>query len=712
MRKLAAIFTLFLGIHTSVSAVEGMWIPSLIDMFHSDMVTYGLKLNADEIYSTNQASLKDAIVQFNGGCTAEIVSDQGLILTNHHCGFDAIQKHSSLEHDYLRDGFWAKNFDEELACPWLRVTFVREIRDVTEDVLAGVTESMSSEKINMLIKENIAKLEEDATSNNSHIKAKIKPFNLGNEYYMLITEDYNDIRLVGTPPSAIGKYGGDTDNWVWPRHTGDFSVFRIYANQNNESAKYSEDNQPYKPAHSLPISCKPKKSGDFTMIYGFPGHTDQHYASGKLKFYMETERPARIKMRQKTLDIIKPAMNANQLTKIQYASKQARIANAWKKWIGQIGGLKQLNALSKKQNFEEEYMAKAAEKTDWKKNYYGVVADLNKLQAQNEKYELARAMFIEYFYVGAEIIRFSNDFEELAFSSDKLESEGKLDEAVNKLLRRSKNFYKNYNADLDMQILTATTPVYLEYTSADLIPDGLNQNWENIVNDIQENSVFRDSSTLQPLLENWGKKSIKKLQKDPALLYSMKLMNAYRMKVAPKYAAFVNEEEKLMKRYVGGMLEMFPDKKIWADANSTLRIAYGKLEGSAPHDGMQYLHYTTIDGIMQKYDPENPDFVLTDRFIELYKKGDFGDYLQDDELWVCFTASNHTTGGNSGSPCIDAEGNLIGINFDRSWESTMSDFMFDESRCRNIIVDIRYVLWVIDKYGEASHLVDEMNIVK
>ncbi len=694
----------------ATSAKEGMWIPSLIDMFYSDMKTYGLKLSADQIYSTNHSSLKDAVIQFNGGCTAEIVSNQGLILTNHHCGFDAIQKHSSLEHDYLKDGFWAKNFAEELPCPWLHVTFVKRIEDVTKQVLDGINDQLSDiEKAN-LIKTKIKALEKAAMSGNNY-KAKIKPFNLGNQYYMLVTEDYNDIRLVGTPPSAIGKYGGDTDNWVWPRHTGDFSVFRIYANAKNQSTNYNESNVPYQPEHSLPISLLPKKEGDFTMVYGFPGSTDQHLTKNKLTYFVNKERPARIKMRQMTLDILKPLMNSDDLIRIQYASKQARIANAWKKWIGQIKGLKELNALDKKAKWEEIYMAKAAEKTEWKEKYFPLIKQLTELQNENEKYDFARAMFIEYFYVGPEFIRFAFDFNNVIKNYDQLKEKNLLEAEIKKLKSKSESFFKNYNQVIDKTIFYALTPEYIKQVDHNLLPKEIVNNWEKFGEKIFKKSIFINSEKLNKLLDNFSKKSLKKLSKDPALQYANLLFEGYNTNVRASFGNYYLKEEELMKTYLEGLLVMFPDKKIWPDANSTMRITYGKIEGSAPYDGMKYTHYTTIDGIMQKYDPVNPDFQLTERFINLYKQKDFGPYTQDDQLWVCFTASNHTTGGNSGSPVISADGYLMGINFDRSWESTMSDFMFDESRCRNIAVDIRYVLWVIDKYGEASHLIEEMDLI-
>ena len=710
MKKLFASLLVFFITSYSI-AIEGMWVPSLIEMFHSDMQTYGLKLTPEQIYSTNNSSLKDAIVQFGGGCTAEIVSTKSLLLTNHHCGFSQIQSHSSTENNYLKNGFWAKNLQEEKACPGLYVTFVKEIRDVTERVFNGVKDNMTADERKAKINSNIGAIE-SAEKTSGFVKAKIKPFSNGNQYFMLVTEDFNDVRLVGTPPNAIGKFGGDTDNWVWPRHTGDFSVFRIYANANNEAAEYSESNVPFEPMHSLPVSVKPKKVGDFTMVYGFPGSTFQNTTGAKLKFYIEKERPLRIEMRQKSLDIIKPAMNAVELISIQYASKQARIANAWKKWIGQIDGLTELNALGKKADFEAEYNTRANSKDEWKKNYGTVLSEIDALHEKYNRYELARSLFIEYFFVGPEMLNFSSEFFNLAQNYEKLEAEGKVDKEVERLIAKTNGFYKNYNLDIDIQIFEALTPLYAANVDEDLLPANFASTWEGRFKLIQKKSILLDKDALLKALENFSKKTVKKLQKDPLIKFSREVYMSYFLTVNPSYGEYQTEVDAKMTKYVKGMMEMFPERNFWPDANSTLRIAYGVVDGSSPVDGMSYKHYTTIDGIMQKYDPNNPDFYLTQRFIDLYNAGDFGPYTQDGELWTCFTASNHTTGGNSGSPVIDADGNLIGINFDRSWESTMSDFMFDETRCRNIAVDIRYVLWVIDKYGESPHLVEEMNIVK
>ncbi|MFD1552641.1 S46 family peptidase [Putridiphycobacter roseus] len=711
MKKVVLLLVVFMFGGLSSFATEGMWIPSLIDMFYSDMKTYGLKLDKDQIYNTNNTSLKDAVLQFNGGCTAELVSNEGLILTNHHCGFDAIQKHSSLENDLLKNGFWAKDKASELACPWLHVTFVKRIEDVTSQVFNGVTAEMDLLSRSKTIEKNIKELEKKAVEGNSY-QAKIKPFNLGNEYYMLVTQDFNDIRLVGTPPSAIGKFGGDTDNWVWPRHTGDFSVFRIYSNDLNEPAQHNVVNKPYQPLHFLPISLKPIQKNDFTMVYGFPGSTDQHFSSKKLQFYMAHERPLRIAMRQQTIDILKPAMRENDLIRIQYASKQARLANAWKKWIGQLKGLTELGALDKKKNWEETYLLKASERTLWKEKYYPLIEQLANLQENNGKYELAFAMLVEYFYYGPEFIKYAQSFNTLIHDYTKLEADDLLNAEVEKLKKITQSFFKNYNVAIDQKIYNALTPMYIENVDAALLPSGLKENWASIGAKIFKKSIFLNEEKMMTYLNGFSKKQHKKLAKDPAFLHANSIINAYREKVARAFSKFSQQEEELMKLYLEGIMVMFPDKKTWPDANSTLRITYGKVDGSAPYDGMTYKHYTTIDGIFQKNAENNPDFEVTDRLRELYLKKDYGAYTQDGELWVCFTASNHTTGGNSGSPVIDAEGNLMGINFDRSWESTMSDFYFDESRCRNIAVDIRYVLWVIDKYGNAKHLVDEMTLIK
>ena len=696
-------------------AEEGMLIPSLIKAFESDMQAMGMKLSAEDIYDVNNSSLKDAILHFGGGCTAELVSGQGLLLTNHHCGYSQIQSHSSLENDYLKYGFWAKDKKEEKVNPGLTASRVVRIQDVTTDALFG-TEGLSGDALNAKLKANIDKLVGDATNGN-HYSAKIKAFNYGNEYYMIVKETFLDVRLVGTPPNSIGKFGGDTDNWMWPRHTGDFSVFRVYAGANNEPAEYSESNVPYKPLHFLPVSVKNRVAGEFTMVYGFPGTTEQHLSSGNLKFYMEKERPARIKMREQSLSVIDAGMRSSDATRIKYASKQARIANAWKKWIGQLGGLKTVDAMQIKYDREKVYNDKAASKKDWATKYGSVISDMNALVEKYKDAEFGYSMAIEYLYVGPEVFARARAMDKFLADYEKLISEGKNQEAeelVQKQIQGAKGFFKNYDENIDKQIFKLLTEEYVNQIGDGPLPDILkNESAEERANSIYSKSVLTNEERFMKFMSKFSSKSRAKLQKKDPGFKVWEAANAnFFANVIPEARVYSTEMDALLKKYVAGRMEMFPDEKMWPDANSTMRITYGKLEGSAPHDGMMYTNHTTINGIIAKNNTGNADYELLPRMKELAAKKEYGDYAQDGELWVCFSGSNHTTGGNSGSPVIDGEGNLMGLNFDRSWESTMSDFMFDASRCRNISVDIRYVLWVMDVYSGAKHLVDEMTLVK
>lgn len=708
MKKIILGLILSFSVVTRTLAEEGMLIPALINAFESDMQSYGMKLTAEEIYSVNHSSLKDAIFHFGGGCTAELVSNQGLLLTNHHCGYSQIQAHSSLQNDYLKYGFWAKTKAEELPNKGLTASRMVRIQDVTKEVLFGTEGIKDNAQLNQILTKNTQAIIAEAI-NGTHYTAEIKPFNQGNEFYIIVKETFKDVRLVGTPPNSIGKFGGDTDNWVWPRHTGDFSVFRIYAGTDNKPADYNASNVPYKPLHFLKIAFNDRKSGDFTMVYGFPGETEQHVVSSYLKFIMEKERPARIKMRELSLSVIDQAMRQSDEVRIKYASKQASIANAYKKWIGQIDGLRRLDAVTVKTEREATYNQRAATKDAWSKEYGNVINDMKKLVADKVDYEFQYAMLIEYFFVGPEFLRLTRGIEQLKKA---VESKPDAVETIKKrLLESAETHFKNYDATVDKGIFELQTAAYNAYVKA---PSTAKINTaSNKYNSaaIFTKSIFTNKERYTSFVEKFSKKSIKKLANDPGyahfnLLYGDFIKNHY----AP-YNEYKEQMETLLKVYVKGNLEMFPDKKHWADANSTLRITYGKLEGSKPQDGVQYLEYTTLDGIIDKYYSGNEDFELLPRMLELHKEKNYGPYAQDGELWVCFTGSNHTTGGNSGSPVLDANGNLMGLNFDRSWESTMSDFMFDPNRCRNITVDIRYVLWVMDIYSGAKHLVDEMEFV-
>jgi hypothetical protein len=692
-------------ISSFLRAEEGMLIPSLISAFESDMKAKGMKLSADDIYSINKTSLKDAILQFGGGCTAEIVSSQGLLLTNHHCGYSYIQYHSSLEKDYLKNGFWAKNKSEELANPGLTAMRIVRIEDVTNAVFVGASSKNDLETIQA----NIKKLTAAAVAG-THYEAEIKQFNYGNDYYMMVKETFLDVRLVGTPPNSIGKFGGDTDNWVWPRHTGDFSVFRIYAGKDNKPAAFSKDNVPYQPLHSLPISFKNRKVGDFTMVYGFPGQTEQHVVSSYLKFIIEKERPARIHMRDLSLNVIDAAMKASDLTRIQYSAKQASIANAWKKWIGQIDGLRTMDAVTVKVEQERAYVEMANTKVEWKK-YADVVDKMNALVSAKSDLEFQHAMGAEYLSYGPEYFKLARGLNDLITNYSKYKEKGELNSVIEKLKTGAEGFFKNYDEKVDQQIFELLTYEYLKQINQ-------LQNYKNeigiksLTDVIYSKSILTNKERYLAFLEKFNEKSLLKIKKDFGFNFYNGRISIFRNEVVPAYQTYSADMNGLLQVYVEGKFVMFPNDKHWPDANSTLRITYGQLEGSAPTDGMMYTEHTTLDGIIAKYNSGNPDMELLPRMLELHKAKNYGPYAQEDELWVCFTGSNHTTGGNSGSPVLDANGYLMGLNFDRTWESTMSDYMFDASRCRNVVVDIRYVMWVMDIYAGAKHLVDEMNLVK
>ena len=679
-----------------------MLIPSLIAAFENDMKAKGMKLSAADIYSVNSTSIKDAIFQFGGGCTAELVSDKGLLLTNHHCGYSQIQAHSSLENDYLKNGFWAQTMAQELPNPGLTAMRIVRIEDVTAAVLAGA----SSKADQATIAANIKKLVAAAIAG-THFEAEIKPFNYGNDYYLMVKETFTDVRFVGTPPNSIGKFGGDTDNWVWPRHTGDFSVFRIYAGKDNKPAAYSQDNQPYKPLHYLPISFQNRQEGDFTMVYGFPGTTEQHVVSEYLKFIIEKERPARIEMRNHSLAVIDAGMKSSDLTRIQYSAKQASIANAWKKWIGQVEGLENLGAVKIKLDEEARYTAMASSKPEWAK-YASALATLNGLMAKGTSTEYNYAIGVEYFSVGPEYFKLVRGIEDLIVNHAKYAANNELQGVLTKLQTSADGFFKNYNAEVDRQIFLELSKLYLNYTQQTLKGTTV----EQLTALIYGKSIFTDAARYKAFLGSFSAKSLKKLEIDAGFVHFNQFFTPFRNEVVPAYKTFQADVNKWMQVYVEGKYIMFPNDKHWPDANSTLRLTYGQLEGSAPTDGMRYTEHTTLDGIIAKYNTGNPDFELLPRMLDLHAAKNYGPYAQGTDLWVCFTGSNHTTGGNSGSPVLDENGYLMGLNFDRSWESTMSDYLFDPNRCRNIVVDIRYVLWVMDIYSGAKHLVDEMTLMK
>lgn len=699
---------------------EGMWLPFLVEQLAiDDMRSMGFKLSAEDIYSVNNSSLKDAVVHFGGGCTGEMISDKGLLLTNHHCGYGQIQYHSTVENDFLTNGFWAMNQDEELANPGLTATFIVRMEDVTELIFAE-TNDLEGEELSNKIKENIEKVGKEAIEE-THYEYVIKPFYNGNHYYMFITETYKDVRLVGAPPSSIGKFGFDTDNWVWPRHTGDFSIFRIYADKDNKPAEYSKDNVPYKPKYSFPISLNEVKEGDFTLLYGFPGRTQEYLTSHAVDYTLNSGNPAKITMRDASLAIINKAMAESDKVRIQYAAKQSRISNSHKKWIGESKGLKRLDAIKTKQQFEEKFAEDVAQNDENQKLYGDLLGKYEKLYEENNKYVLGRDLFIELYYYGPEIFRFANDFNKYVeyYLNDELPEDQKL-KSSEILKPKINSFFKDYNAEVDKELFAELTSLYVQLVDPSLIP-----NYKTIVDEKYKGdyaayaektfkkSIFDNRVDISDFVYNPSKPKAKKLSKDPIFVLVNELLTQYRNLIAPAYSAFSDNLDILEKDYLKAMMELMPDeKRYYPDANSTLRVAYGKVEGYEPKDGAYYHFYTTLDGVAEKYIPGDREYDVPEKLMDLYFSKDFGQYGYGDKMPVCFIASNHSTGGNSGSPVLDANGNLKGLNFDRCWEGTMSDIMFDPDRCRNIMVDLNYVLFIIDKFAGAKHLVDEMKLVK
>ena len=710
---------LFISSTIRVSAHEGMWIPALLNSLNADdMSASGLRLSAEDIYSVNNSSLKDAIVHFGGGCTAEVISNKGLILTNYHCGYGEIQSHSSITQDYLSQGFWAKNRSEELMNPGLTATFIVRIEDVTHLMSSGISEGMQANERNKVLYENSKRLETEYSIEGQ--TASVRAFFYGNEYYMIISQTYKDVRLVGAPPSSIGKFGGDTDNWVWPRHTGDFSLFRIYADANNEPAEPNADNVPYAPKKHLQINLSGGQEGDFTMVYGFPGRTEQYLTSDAVDQIVSVTNPLFIYMRETSLGIIDAAMASDDEIRIKYAAKQASISNAYKKWIGQNFGLKSYKAIDKKKEFEKNFKAWTMADVERRKVYGGLLGDLKEANDFVNPYSLARGMFIDYVYYGPEIIRFANRFDELAEDYEKLKEEGQLAEVIEDLKKRIESHFKDYDLDTDKAVFNALTEIYLEELPLNLQPDFFKtkytSKYRSSITYLSDKmfgvSIFSTEKKALAFIDGFNERSINALDKDPAWLMMKSIYRNYRSDITPNYSQGNNRIEELMAIYVKAQQEMEPNKNFWADANSTLRLTYGKLEGSRPRDGVEYLPFTTLGGVIDKYVPGHADFDLPPRLIELYNEKDYGQYTNaQGQVPVCFTGSNHTTGGNSGSPALNAEGHLIGLNFDRSWESTMSDIMFDSDLCRNIMVDIRYVLFIIDKYAGAEHLIREMDLI-
>jgi len=714
MKKTTILFlSLLIGFVTTVKADEGMWIPLLINKNIADMQKMGFKLTAEDIYSINHASLKDAVVIFGGGCTGEIVSPKGLLFTNHHCGYSSIQKVSTPEKNYLEDGFWAMNMKEEIPIEGLTVKFLIRMEDVTTETLRGITKGMSDQEKKEVMKDNIKGLTENATKQTPY-NATVKPLFAGNNYYLYVYETYRDIRLVGTPPESIGKFGADTDNWMWPRHTGDFSIFRVYTAPDGSPATYSEKNIALKPKKYLPVSIAGVEEGDFAMIMGNPGRTQRYLTSYGVDLAVNQTNMTIVDIRAKKLQIMDEVMDTNDAIRLQYASKYARISNYWKYFIGQTKGLKKLHVEEKKRNEEAAFTQWLNSNPGDKIKYGDALTRIHNAYDVIAQYNLAKWYFREAIYRGPEVISYANTFKQLEkLLSDKKTSSGNINKEVEKLRGRVKAHFKDYNKTIDHNLLAAMMGMYNNNVPLDQQPvyvlemqNKFNGDWNKYADHVFEKSIFDNEEQVLSFLDN---PKLKVLEKDPALTAAGDFYDKYN-EITKQSAAAETELKKGQKLYIAGLMAMHPDKNYYPDANFTMRVTYGTIKGYSPADAVYYNYYTTLAGVMQKENPKSWEFTVPEKLKQLYEAKNYGRYGENGEMRVCFLTNNDITGGNSGSPVINANGELIGLAFDGNWEAMSGDIAFEPQLQRTICVDVRYVLFLIDKFAGAKNIISELTI--
>ena len=713
-RILSLLLLVSLSVPFTAKADEGMWLPMLIKRLnYTDMQKQGLQLTAEEIYSVNNSSLKDAIVQFGGGCTAEFVSPEGLLLTNHHCGYGQIQSHSTTEHDYLTDGFWATSKDQELPNAGLYVDILHHMDDVTAKVLEGIDNKTTEQERSQLIGQRMQAISKEASNNGQYV-AYVRDFFNANEFYLFVYERFTDVRLVGAPPSSVGKYGGDTDNWMWPRHTGDFSMFRVYMAPDGKPAEYSKTNVPYKPKHHLPISISEKKPGDFAMVFGFPGRTKRFMTSHGLKLEVNQLNKTRIKLREKKLALWKEDMDKDPATRIKYASKYASISNYYKYSVGQNAGIKRMRTIEGKIVDEDKYQAWANADAQRKSTYGNLLTDINDAYATIEKYNLG-SIYLNEAILGTESLLMAYRLSALhnALKSNKADAVKK---AAEDLKPTVASFFKDYNLASDKKVFAAMMAFYSQDIPKEQQPEEFKKLVQKYKGDFQKmahyvysNSLVVSEQKLNAFLKNPNQKQ---LENDPAFAIVQPIIDNYRNNILPKINEANAKLSQANRLYVQGLRLMHPDKVYYPDANSTLRLSYGSVQSYSPQDGVEYNYYTTLEGAMAKEDPTNEEFVIPAKLKQLYEKKDYGRYANEDgELVVNFITNNDITGGNSGSPVINGKGELIGLAFDGNWEAMTGDLVYDSDYKRCINVDARYVLFIIEKYAGADNLIKEMTIV-
>lgn len=719
--SLAIVFGLN-SLFASLRTDEGMWLPMFVERLNwTDIQKMGLQLTIDELYSINHSSLKDAVVGLAEGsapngffCTGEIVSDKGLLFTNHHCAYDVIQRHSSIQHDYLTDGFWAMNAEDEIPNPGLTASFLVRMEDVTEQVLSELDDEMTIEKRAAKIREITSPIKEKASEDGKY-DAVVKSFYDGSEYYLFVYQTFKDVRLVGAPPSSIGKFGGDTDNWMWPRHTGDFAILRVYSAPDGSPADYSKDNVPLKPKHHLPVSVKGYEKDDYAMIWGFPGNTERYLTSYGIDFAINQKNPAIIDVFGTMLDVMKKQMDADPAIRIELASDHAGIANVWKYFIGQTRGLKRLDVKSKKEEIEKDFI-NWYKKNDETNEKYGNV--LQNLQAAYQQMEGTITPFY-LIAIGSSNIECLNLSMQTVVMEEMLEkkkeNKAQIELTIDALKETSEEFYSDYNISMDRDMLSSMLSLFKKRLSLNQLPDifttinaKFNGDINSYVDYVFKNSIFTDKDRYNKFLSN---PKVKTLKKDPI----NELSSSFNKIIASYQANLAEGQQNVslnMRKFIAGLREMNPSVKYYPDANSSMRFTYGTIKDYYPADAVHYDYITHAKGILEKEDPTNEEFIVSPKLKELIKKGDFGIYGKDGDLVINFLSTNDITGGNSGSPVINGKGELIGIAFDGNWEAMSGDIAFENELQRTISVDIRYVLFVIDKYAGAKHLIDELTLVK
>jgi len=712
--SLLLILSVTLGIFTA-RADEGMWIPVLIEKYNIRiMQENGFKLTAEDIYSINNASMKDAVVLFGGGCTGEFISDKGLIITNHHCGYGSIQNHSTLEHDYLADGFWAASNAEELSNPGLTVTILKYMEEVTAKVLEGVTDGMDAVKREAVINANITSINTEAVKG-THYQAMVRPFFLGNQYFLIVNEVFRDVRLVGAPPSGIGKFGGDTDNWVWPRHTGDFSLFRVYADKENKPAAYSADNIPYTPASYFPVSLRGVKEGDFAMVFGYPARTQEYAPSNHIRMLKDVIYPKQVEIRGAKISIMEQEMAKDPLVRLQYSGKSFGLANGWKKSIGEIQSLNKIDGITRKEAFEKGFMEWVGADPERMTKYGNLFEQYDEIYKTYTTLYLVNNYTTEVFFNnGAETAGLANSFrnavEMAGTNSPDLKNE------LTRLQNSAGSFFRNYNDAVARRLFVAVMDLYGRNIDSEWqapaykeLYASCNGDFKYVTDKLFTKSIFTSEKKVQGLLNEFD---LKKVKKDPFYILASSATELLDTKVRPELTALDARLAGLNRLYMAAQIEYGSGKVFYPDANSTLRLSYGKVMGYDSRDAVYYKPFTTLSGVMEKDNPDIYDYKVPERLKDLYREKDFGRYGVEGDVPVCFISNNHTSGGNSGSPVLDAEGRLIGINFDRAWEGVASDIMYNPLQSRNISLDIRYVLFIIDKFAGADYLIREMTLIE